>query len=76
MIVKSINLQTVHIYILNKKKMNMKHHVQMGRIPTITENFRPIILISVSQIEQLWQYPFIADICIWKADNCIRNIHL
>ena len=60
-----------------------KHHVQMGRVPTITENkIQPIILISLSlsvslsQIDQLWQYPFIADICIWKADNCIRNINL
>ena len=63
----------------NKKKLNMKHHVQMGRVPTITENkIQPIILISLSlsQIDQLWQYPFIADICIWNADNCIRNINL
>ena len=53
----------------------------MGRVPTITENkIRPTILISLSlslfQIDQLWQYPFIADICIWKADNCIKNINL
>ena len=48
----------------------MKHHLQMGCVPTITENkIRPIILISLSlslflslsQIDQLWQYPFIAD---------------
>ena len=69
----------------NKKKLNLKHPVQMGRVPTITENkIRPIILISLSlslslslsQIDQLWQYPFIADICIWKTGNCIRNINL
>ena len=53
----------------------------MGRVPTITENkIPPIILISLSpslsQMDQLWQYPFIADICIWKADNGIRNINL
>ena len=53
------------VYKRNKKKLNMKHHVQMGRVPTITENkIRPIILISLSQIDQLWQYPFIADVCI------------
>ena len=65
----------------DKKQLNMKHHVQIGRVPTIIESkIRPIILItlshSLSQIDQLLQYPFIADICIWKADNCIRNINL
>ena len=49
----------------------------MGRVPTITENkIQPIILISLSQKDQLWQFPFIADIYIRKADNCIRNINL
>ena len=65
----------------DKKLLNMKHHVQIGRVPTIIENkIRPIILITLSltlsQIDQLLQYPFIADICFWKADNCIRNINL
>ena len=33
---------------LNKTKLNTKHHVQMGRVPTITKNkIRPIVLISL-----------------------------
>ena len=62
-------------YVINNRGRNSSNHVQMGRVPTITENkIRPILIsLPLSQIDQLWHYPFIADICIWKAEISISD---